>query len=152
MVVSSCKKKNHKINPRVSEIVRIVFDFHNYEYQDSQKAVIKKPAKVSSFTNGEGWILEEQGLIDFSGSSLLEISSENNKFIQDKYPDIINDKLEEENSFLWLTRAEFDDYIHQFGEELIRLKLQVKQITNSQQEMQLELKSINDLHSSLVTE
>ncbi|MEA5581770.1 hypothetical protein VB620_10520, partial [Nodularia harveyana UHCC-0300] len=144
-------RQNRRINPRISEIVQILFDCQDYENSDTCEFILKKPAKVSPARSGDGWILEEQGVLDFSSSSFLEIKPVNGRIAQNQLQLELSHKVEQQNSFSAVSRDEFDDYIHQSEGEIGQLKLQIQQLKEMQQKLQVEIQKVKEFSSSLET-
>ncbi|MCP2728048.1 hypothetical protein [Limnofasciculus baicalensis] len=64
-------KSNLIINPHSYQTVKLLFNCHGYQAEDTREFTLNKPAKVSPMPNPQQWKLEEMGVLDFSNISLL---------------------------------------------------------------------------------
>ncbi|HBE21492.1 MAG TPA: hypothetical protein DEG17_09610 [Cyanobacteria bacterium UBA11149] len=64
-------KSNLIINPHSYQTVKLLFNCHGYEADNTREFTLNKPAKVSPMPNPQQWKLEEMGVLDFSNISLL---------------------------------------------------------------------------------
>jgi len=136
-------KFNGRINPHENEILNLFFNYHNYENSDSFKFILKKPAKVYPASNGEGWILEKQGILDFSNLSSLESFQDDEKTTQD------NPNIEQHAILSQVSKIEFNEYIDKSLGEINHLKLQIQQLLAGHHKLETEIQLVKEEYHNL---
>lgn len=61
-------KNKIKINPYNINTVQSLFECQNYQQGREQEFILQKPGRVSILANGQEWILEEKGVLDFNNN------------------------------------------------------------------------------------
>ncbi|MBD2663530.1 hypothetical protein B6N60_03426 [Richelia sinica FACHB-800] len=138
-------KLNGKINPRVNEAFNLLFQHHNYEDSDKREFILKKPAQVHPPRKAEGWILAEQGLIEFGNLPLLPIELSNGKV----HNSPVAQEVIKKNVISSISRDEFTDYTNKTDVEINDLKLQIKKLIEEREKFKTEIQAIENKYSEL---
>ncbi|MFM2060808.1 MAG: hypothetical protein RLZZ507_478 [Cyanobacteriota bacterium] len=142
-------KLNGRINPNENEAFNLLFDCHNYTNVNSLQFTLKKPAQVYPSGSGDGWILEKQGILDFSNSSSVEDSQDNGKITQNQ-PHIDNNPKTENSDILpSVLQSEFNEYIENSQAEFNQLNSKIQALIASHEQLKEEVKLVKDKYNDL---
>ncbi len=134
-------KSNLIINPHSYHTVKLLFNCHGYQADDTREFTVNKPAKVSPMPNPQQWKLEEMGVLDFSDISLLsQLKLELQQTNQDRQQ--LQFQLEEVTQY----REQFQYKLEQIQGERSLLISQLQQSNREIQQLHTELEQ---LHSQL---